>query len=381
MIFFVGLKPSPHLKRVLAARSVSWQILASEKELTKGSFIVCASDKVQQMEKALQRAPSRAGFLLTAVTSQADALSGDWIVLQKSSWEQSLIQFIPFFKQWLSLLSQSNQSERQLQNLLQKTNHLVEQFQKDLDFASSIQRTLLPTSEIIIPGISLTTKYIPADGLGGDYFDVFELSDKRHLGILVADSQTHGMAAALLSVLLKMHVDEFKALASSSKSLVEHLNRALYQIHLSKLPGLHFIFGILDRSTLSFEFTAAGNLKPLLFSRMGLKALTGQSTSNPPLGLSPDVHFSTEFLQLKPGDLLFLHTDGLVQAFQRKEEVLLKELEGIFRSTETVDPFHYQSELLAKLNKLKEEHSELPDDVTFIQLFIDQKALYLAQSK
>jgi len=263
--------------------------------------------------------------------------------------------------------------------LLSKTNILVEQFQRDLEFASTIQKTLLPISELSLPGVSVTTKYLPAPGLGGDYFDIFELSDKRHLGILIADSQTHGMAAALLSVLLKLHVDEFKALASSSQTLVEHLNHALYQIHLSKLPGLDFFFGILDRTTLKFDFTSAGKLTPLLWTQSQLLSLDNHR--NPPLGVQPDTQFISRSYPLKPGDLVFLHTNGLNTAFEKEGETLLSGLSKVFSSSQSLDPLYFQTELLAKLNRIKEEETELSDDVTLIQLLIDQRALYLAQSK
>lgn len=294
-------------------------------------------------------------------------------------WEHHLACILPSVLSLATLTQQSQQQGEEVARLSQHTENLIQQFQSDLELATKVHHQLLPPSEIQIPGISVISKYLPASGLGGDYFDVFELPDKRHLGILIADSQTHGMASALLSTLLKLRLDELKASGSLSQHLMNFLNQELFSIHKSQLPGLDLVFGLLDRSTLTFEYCVAGNLRPLFWNYPHFTELPCSET--PPLGVLPDHKYSTSLIQLRPGDLLFLHTNGLEAIFGKTGEPLRGDLASVFKSIKKLEPLDFQTEILAHINEYQETHTEIPDDITLIQLFIDKKALYVAQSK
>jgi len=288
------------------------------------------------------------------------------------NWEDHLACTLPAV---FACLNQANQ----MSHLSEKIEQLAHQFQEDVELAAKIHHQLLPSSDLSLPGISVTSKYLPAAGLGGDYFDVFELDDKKHLGILMADSQTHGMAAALLSTLLKTRLDDFKQEGSFCQHLMTHLNQELYQIHQSKLPGLDLVFGLLDRKTLAFEYVSAGSLKPLIWNYPHFQELP--NPGNPALGISPNQEYETEIFQLRPGDLLFFHTNGLEAVFGETGNPLRLHLANLFTSIKKMNPLDFQTELMAQINRFQETNRELPDDITLIQLLIDKKTLYLTQSK
>jgi len=300
-------------------------------------------------------------------------------VLLSDSWEDQLAYTLPSVLLLLSLKTTSQKQQNEIVALAKQTDDLLQRFQMDLELATKVHHQLLPPSDIQIPGVSVTSKYLPASGLGGDYFDVFELQDKKHLAVLVADSQTHGMASALLSTLLKIRLDELKEKGPFAQNLMNHLNREIYQIHQSKLPGLDLFFGVLDRSTLTLEYASAGALRPLFWKYPHFSELP--CDENPPLGIQPNHDYTTSLTQLRPGDLLFFHTNGLEAIFEEKGDSFRNELAGLFTSGKKMDPLFFQTELLAKIDRYQESKSELPDDITLIQLMIDKKALYLTQSK
>lgn len=258
--------------------------------------------------------------------------------------------------------------------LSQSSDRLIRQLEKDVGLATNIQRSLLPKVHPSIPGVSVTVKYIPAAGLGGDYYDIFEMGDRKHFGILMADSKTHGMAAALLSVLLKTRIEEMKDRFPDSKSFVEYLNQEIQGMQQKELSQLALLYGILDRSSLTFRFTVAGHLKPLLWRSGAPEAIA--IAQNPPLGGIDHFTFRENSVSLKPGDLLILHTDGLEAPLTQNSPSAFEKMAQILKEKHpTPDPLEVQNELMALIDRFT-ERKPLQDDLTLIHLSIDERALY-----
>ncbi|MCB0403285.1 MAG: SpoIIE family protein phosphatase [Bdellovibrionales bacterium] len=255
-----------------------------------------------------------------------------------------------------------------------KATQLITQFEKDVALASNIQRSLLPQKTPKIPGVRIVTKYKPASGFGGDYYDIFEFGDKKRYGFLIADSKTHGMAAALLTVLIKIRLEEMKDLFPDSKSFVQHLNTEIQQVHKKEMNSLSVFYGILDRTSLTFQYTSAGSLTPLLW-RLG-EATPLSTSPNPALGEANDFSFKESFITLKPADLLLLHSDGLeaVLGSQSTKTTLSSILSG---ADPIPDPQEVQNEILGRVDKFVET-SPLKDDVTLIQMLVEGNTLYVA---
>ncbi|HEY8271717.1 MAG TPA: sigmaB regulation protein RsbU, partial [Pseudobdellovibrionaceae bacterium] len=82
--------------------------------------------------------------------------------------------------------------------------HLIAQISEEIRMAGLIQRMLSPTQLPNISGFECSTKYLPGERFGGDYFDIFEHEDKLKFGIVVASSSGYTMSALFLSVLIKI---------------------------------------------------------------------------------------------------------------------------------------------------------------------------------
>ena len=378
-IAFVNFKPGSKAHVILQRLGCSVSSPATANILC---YIINSLDSLKQVQHAPQA-------LLLIVASdilenpEFQAFFSDLdeapFVLLSESWEDHLAFTLPSVLLLISLKTTNRKQQNEIVALAKQTDDLLQRFQIDLELATKVHRQLLPASDIQIPGISVTSKYLPASGLGGDYFDVFELQDKKYLAVLVADSQTHGMASALLSTLLKIRLDELKEQGPLAQNLMNHLNREIYLIHQSKLPGLDLLFGVLDRTTLTLEYASAGALKPLLWNYPHFSELP--CAENPPLGIHPNHQYTTTFTQLHPGDLLFFYTNGLEAIFEATGDSFRNELARLFTLGKKIDPLGFQTELLAKIHRYQESKSEIPDDITMIQLMIDKKVLYLTQSK
>jgi len=266
--------------------------------------------------------------------------------------------------------------KRQINELSSRSNHLLQQFERDVGLAANIQRSILPKVSPLIPGISLAVKYVPAAGVGGDYYDIFEFGDKKRFGFLMADSKTHGLAAALLSVLLKVRLEEMKDRFPDSRSFVDFLNKEIQEVHQKDMASMSLLYGILDRSSLMFQYTVAGTIRPLLW-RLG-EAPPLAIAGNPPLGGVDHYAFRENIIRLMPGDLLVFHTDGLEGPFgPTPQDAILNFLKS---STPNPDPQELRNELMAKIDHQLEKEP-LKDDVTLIQMAVDDRAMYLASNK
>lgn len=284
-----------------------------------------------------------------------------WMNLQRAQREQTL------------RLDLQRAKDQGLEQAHSQSTRLVNQLEEDVELATNIQRSLLPKRYPEIPGVQLVAKYLPSSGVGGDYYDIFEFGDRRRFGILLADSKTHGMAAALLAALLKVRLEEMKDRFPDSRSFVEHLHAEMQQFDAPEHASLSLLYGILDRSQLTFQFTAAGHLAPILWRDRKAEPTTFAST--PALGERLPAQFHEYTLQLQPGDLLLLHTDGLDQVLSKKKFHDLLHAAGT-----TPNPADVQRELLGEVDRHKSERT-LADDVTLLQLAVGARALYLSRSK
>lgn len=274
------------------------------------------------------------------------------------------------------LQKQTRQLKSQVDQVSEHSKSLIDQLERDVVLATSIQRSLLPKIPPNLPGIQLSVKYLPSLGRGGDYYDVFEFGDKKRFGILLADSKTHKMAAALLSVLVKLRLEEFKERFPNSKSFLQHLNQEIQAVHQKDMASLNLLYGILDRATLTFQYTVAGKLRPLLW-RLGEAPDLGTHV-NPPLGGVDQFEFKESRLTLKPSDLLVFYTDGLEGPMEKDSLSVEERFIEVLKSRDlSPDPLDLQNEVMALVDRYQET-TKLEDDFTLLQLLIDEKALYVA---
>lgn len=278
------------------------------------------------------------------------------------------------------LLESLSQQASQLQTLydeLSKTSEqLVSKLEQNVDVANQIQRAVLPKRAPVVPGVNISVKYIPATGMGGDYYDIFEFGDKKRFGLMLADSKSHGMAATLLSILLKLRLEEMKERFPSSHDFVQYLNREIGTLKVNENTCMALMYGILDRSTFELDLTVAGTSAPILW-RSSTDSLL-QLNPNPPLGTLNHHTYRNTKIALKPGDMLLLFSDGLHLPMGQNLQTARARLVKILKSQPNRwEPQELQNEIMAIVDQYQ-ENNELTDDITVMQLNIDPNALYVA---
>lgn len=180
--------------------------------------------------------------------------------------------------------------------------------------AESFQRSLLPDSIPILPRVSLVAHYVAAAGrraVCGDFYDFVPLRDGR-VGLVIGDVCGVGPAAASDAALARYTLRSFSNDIGDPAAVLERLNRHLVD-ELDSERFVRIVFGILDPERASFEYAIAGHVPPVRYrARAGVVDRLGGG--DVALGVDPTASYETGRIDLDPGDMLVLYTDGVTEA-------------------------------------------------------------------
>ncbi|MEA2460896.1 MAG: hypothetical protein QOH90_1073, partial [Actinomycetota bacterium] len=180
--------------------------------------------------------------------------------------------------------------------------------------AESYQRVLLPESVPKLPRISFVATYLPAAGaraVCGDFYD-FVPSHHGRLGILLGDVCGIGPSAVNDAALTRYTLRSFSPYEADAGRLLERTNQRVTD-HLSSERFVRLLFGVLDPERAVFEYANAGHVPPLLY-RAASGEVVWLGEGGLPLGIERETEYKVGRIELEPGDMLFLYTDGVTEA-------------------------------------------------------------------
>lgn len=206
-----------------------------------------------------------------------------------------------------------------------------EEMETDVFMARQVQETFLPRAYPVFPrgvpvessALRFAHRYIPATTLGGDFFNVVQLTDTK-CGVLVCDVMGHGVRAGLLTALIRGVVGELGDRAESPAHVLAEINHSLSPI-LEQTGQPIFataFFGVLDTSTNSLVYGNAGHPAPLI-----RRGATGEivrlmsSDPEPAAGLIPGFAYGEHTCSFDAGDLLLGYTDGVIEAPDSEDQL------------------------------------------------------------
>ncbi|MBL7151920.1 MAG: SpoIIE family protein phosphatase [Candidatus Omnitrophica bacterium] len=243
-----------------------------------------------------------------------------------------------------------------------------ERMESELKIAHDIQMGIIPRVFPPFPDrkeFDIYAALVPAREVGGDFYDFFFINDKD-LCFVIADVSDKGVPAALFMSLTKALI---KAIAREDRPADEILNRVNKEISQEN-DSLMFItvfLGILNTETGQLSYVNAGH-NPALVLRDDEKPLPLKGAPNTAVGLKQEAAFRQEKILLQPGDCLILYTDGVTEAFNKKEEQFtqgrLEEALSISRSGPLAELI---SGLLEKI-KTFSDGAPQSDDITLMAL-------------
>ncbi|MFJ9870820.1 PP2C family protein-serine/threonine phosphatase [Streptomyces sp. NPDC101165] len=244
-------------------------------------------------------------------------------------------------------------------------------YERELEIGREIQLGFLPDALPSPDGWEIDVRFRPARTVAGDFYDVFELVNRRRLALVVADVCDKGVGAALFMALIRSllrHTAEQSGLQSliaadvlNESTVWEEQTRAIPVVgatpllnavvgtnnyltrnHIRQGYFATLFFGVLDPLTGNLVYINGGHNPPVLVSADGSEPVLLEPTG-PAVGVIPDVTFSLGYAQISPGDTLFIYTDGVTEARSGTgrffgNELMLKQLtEAAVRGEELLD--------------------------------------------
>jgi len=193
-----------------------------------------------------------------------------------------------------------------------RTEETLLEHEAQLLAAEEIQQRLLPRDAPALPGFDIAGAVYPAEHAAGDHFDYLAMQDGS-FGIVVGDVSGHGFSSALLTASTHAYLHSLSELDIGIDVILERVNTALLRDTKEDL-FITAVFIRLDPETRTVTYINAGHPNGYVLDSSGdEKAHLASGTI--PLAILPDAEFPIGGpISLEPGDLLFLLTDGVLEA-------------------------------------------------------------------
>ncbi|HMV41290.1 MAG TPA: 7TM diverse intracellular signaling domain-containing protein [Leptospiraceae bacterium] len=188
----------------------------------------------------------------------------------------------------------------------------------ELDLASDLQKCIFPSNDLPYPHIKFVGYYEYLMKVGGDFYDVVPLPNNA-VGILIADVSGHGIPAALLSTMYKISFMNATRRTSSPVKIFQEVNKNISSIMTTHDYLTALIIVIEPNGRICFSSAAH---RPAFLFRKKTKKLEVVSTKGMFIGMlsyASDT-FEEKESKMDVGDRILLFTDGVIDAFNEKEE-------------------------------------------------------------
>lgn len=243
-----------------------------------------------------------------------------------------------------------------------------ERIRTELSLASRIQADMLPDSGNVLrerEEFSLYASMTPAKEVGGDFYDFF-LTDEDHLAILIADVSGKGVPASLFMVVARTLL---QSRITGSDMLAEAVTEVNEKLCASNKNGMFVTawIGVLTLSTGVLTYVNAGHNPPLLGN--GEKGYTFlKERGGFVLAGMEDTIYRQKELQLAPGDILFLYTDGVSEANDEAGSLYGEpRLQALLNSRRDTEPEQLAGTVWKEIQSFQGKAEQF-DDITMLVL-------------
>lgn len=192
-----------------------------------------------------------------------------------------------------------------------ETQHQLKQVEHELQIARSIQQSLLPKVRPQIAGFEVTGWSRTADDTGGDFYDWKKLPDGRWI-VVLADVTGHGIGPAILASVCRAYSRASFNVRDRLETMLKNINHAFAE-DLTPERFATFVAAVCEEGSDQVELLSAGHAPIFVYSadNQSFRLMDAQAL---PLGILPDLWDAVPVkINMKPGDILLLMTDGFYE--------------------------------------------------------------------
>lgn len=240
-----------------------------------------------------------------------------------------------------------------------------ERLEKELDVAREVQYKILPQKNPTYTNLEISSLFVPAFEVGGDYYDFFKIN-KSKLGLVIADVSGKGIEAAFIMAEVKGIFASLSKLYENPKDLLIMANSTL-EDNISRKSFVTAIYGIVDTEKETFTFARAGHSPLLYFSKNKIERLI-------PSGIGLGLDYTDKFentikemeIKLNNNDIIALFTDGINESLNENlEEYGYTRLEEIIKNSSELGVEELSNRIMKSVTTFSRNNSQ-HDDITLV---------------
>ena len=237
--------------------------------------------------------------------------------------------------------------------------------QNELDVASNMQQSILPSKLPESPDYDVFGNMAPARNVGGDFFDVIRLANGG-IGLAIADVSDKGVPAALFMMSSRTLLKGSAIGHSKPGEVLREVNSLLHEDN-EAFMFVTVVYATYNPESGAFTYANGGHNQPVLVRTDGSSSLL-PLTDGIALGIAPGIDYRQDTFTLAPGEMVVLYTDGVVEAVDENgNEFGTKRLQEFLAAAPRED---CKAVVLGILEAVNEFAGDAPqfDDITCLAL-------------
>ncbi|MFW5662238.1 MAG: PP2C family protein-serine/threonine phosphatase [Bacteroidota bacterium] len=278
---------------------------------------------------------------------------------EEYSFEQDDLKVLSAFSDNVSI---ALENARLLKDSIEK-----EKYRSELSLARRIQKNLLPDKLPQFDNYSVDAISIPADEIGGDYYDIVTLADGRQC-LLIADVSGKGISAAIIMAQLKGVVMSIASSSKGAAELLRKINRTLYGT-MDKQMYITMSALVFENEPGRLTFARAGHM-PIIYNR------NSEAVSNTPKGIGIgltgpelfDKNLEEIEIPLDEGSSCLLFTDGINELRNvHNEEFGYSPIKSFLKGNKYYDAGVLNHKIISELREFADSNTQ-HDDITIVSV-------------
>lgn len=242
-----------------------------------------------------------------------------------------------------------------------------ERMARELEIARQVQMKLLPKSSPDMAGCDVAGFCLPAEEVGGDYYDFISLGDRK-LGVAIGDVSGKGVPAAIYMTLTKGVFQSHAEVDVSPKQVLTKVNGLMYR-SIERGSFVSMFYAVIDLGLMKMKFARAGHNPAIYYNRhnQNIRALEPAGIA---LGLEKGEVFANvikeQEMNLQSGDLFVMYTDGFSEAMNNDQQQYSEErLHQTIQKHSAASAQQIIHQVYLEIKSFSQEHPQ-HDDMTMV---------------
>jgi len=238
---------------------------------------------------------------------------------------------------------------------------------EDIDRAKQLQRSILPEHEYKFHGYDIFGITIPAQIVGGDFYDYIKIGDdEERLGIVLGDAASKGLSASAEAMYISGAIRMAGNFQMKISPMMYRMNNLVNKIFSDDKFSTLFYGELSDDKKGLFLYANAGHNPPIFYCKKD-KKISYLTPTGPLLGPAPNSKYETDSINFGPGDVAVIYSDGITEAANNKYQFYEeKRLEKLIQKNVNKSPKEIALAIVEDVQKFSTSESKYQDDKTVV---------------